>query len=122
MNNKLMIIAVLVLVGVALAQSGAQQTMPAPQASGNVATVDTNSPAYRNGYEEGYRQGANDSAANANYGDTSSPAYNLGTAGYQPQYGDMENYQKLFRRGYIEGYKAGWHFNAGVYCPNCSAS
>ncbi len=80
--------------------------------------VDRHDPAFRAGYDDGYRQGANDSEALSNsYRDESGPVYDEATHGYTPQYGDQATYQKLFRQGYIEGYKAGWDFNAGQYNP-----
>lgn len=80
-------------------------------------------PAYRAGYDDGYRQGSNDSAALSNaYQDEMGPLYDQATDGYTPQYGDRETYQKLFRLGYVAGYKAGWDFNAGQYCSlGCGA-
>jgi len=75
-------------------------------------------PAFRTGYMDGYRQGSNDSAALSNsYRDESGPLYDEALDGYTPQYGDQATYQKLFRQGYIEGYKAGWDFNSGQYQP-----
>jgi len=75
-------------------------------------------PAFRAGYMDGYRQGSNDSEALSNgYRDESGPLYEQATDGYTPQYGDQATYQKLFRQGYVEGYKAGWDFNSGQYNP-----
>jgi len=79
--------------------------------------VSRKDPAFVAGYDEGYRQGGNDSQALANYSDESGPAYVQATDGYTAQYGDREAYQQRFRLGYIEGYKAGWDFNAGRYNP-----
>jgi hypothetical protein len=77
-------------------------------------------PAFRAGYNDGYRQGAGDSMANSNsYSDESGSEYQQATDGYNAQYGDIEKYRELFRRGYIAGYKAGWDFNAGRYCGTC---
>jgi len=75
-------------------------------------------PAFAAGYDDGYRQGANDSHALADaYNDEGTPAYQEATDGYSPQYGDRIAYQQRFRAGYIDGYKAGWDFNAGAYSP-----
>ncbi len=75
-------------------------------------------PAYLTGYMDGYRQGANDSEALSNaYRDESGPLYDQALDGYTPKYGDEAAYQKLYRQGYIEGYKAGWDFNSGQYNP-----
>ena len=74
-------------------------------------------PAFRAGFDDGYRQGANDSAALSNaYQDEAGRLYDQATDGYTLQYGDQEAYQKVFRLGYVAGYKAGWDFNAGQYC------
>jgi len=78
--------------------------------------VNRHDPAFRAGYMDGYRQGANQSEAIAlAYNDQSGPTYEQAIDGYTPQYGDRTTYQTLFRLGYIEGYKAGWDFNAGQY-------
>ncbi len=58
--------------------------------------------------------------ANSNtYNDESSSTYQLASNGYSAQYGDLQRYKELFRLGYIDGYKAGWDFNAGQYCGTC---
>jgi len=78
--------------------------------------VNRHDPAFRVGYMDGYRQGANSSEAlSLGYDDQSGPAYEQAIDGYTPQYGDRTTYQTLFRLGYIEGYKAGWDFNSGQY-------
>lgn len=82
------------------------------------AKVNRHDPAFRTGYMDGYRQGSNDSAALSNsYRDETGPLYEQALDGYTPVYGDQARYQTLFRRGYIEGYKAGWDFNSGQYNP-----
>jgi hypothetical protein len=80
--------------------------------------VNRHDPAFRAGYMDGYRQGSNDSEGlSPGYNDQSGPAYEEAVDGYTPQYGDQATYQKLFRQGYIGGYKAGWDFNSGQYNP-----
>ncbi len=75
-------------------------------------------PAFRVGYDDGYRAGANDSRYNSNsYNDEAGPVYDQATEGYSSQYGDKAKYQKLFRLGYVAGYKDGWDFNVGRYPP-----
>ena len=70
--------------------------------------------AFRTGCMNGYRQGTNDSAALSNsYKDDSGAVYSEALDGYSLQYGNQEQYKMLFRRGYIEGYKAGWDFDSG---------
>ena len=80
--------------------------------------VNRHDAAFRVGYMDGYHQGSNDAEALANgYKDESGPVYDEALDGYTPQYGDQATYQKLFRQGFIEGYKAGWDFNSGQYNP-----
>lgn len=87
-------------------------------ASAAKSKVNRHDPAFRAGYMDGYRQGSNDSEALSNsYKDESGPLYAEALDGYSPQYGDQATYQELFRKGYIEGYKAGWDFNSGQYNP-----
>jgi len=75
-------------------------------------------PAFRAGFTDGYHQGSNDCEALSNsYNDEAGPMYQQASDGYTPQYGDLTTYQKLFRLGYIAGYKDGWDFNAGQYPP-----
>ena len=82
------------------------------------AKIDRHDPAFRTGYLDGWREGAKDSAALSNsYNDQSSQTYADANDGYTHQYGDFKNYQKLFRNGYVDGYRDGWNYNAGYYCP-----
>jgi len=75
-------------------------------------------PAFRSGYDDGYRQGANDAESVAlAYTDESGQAYDQALDGYTSGYGDQVTYQRRFRRGYIAGYKAGWDFFSGQYTP-----
>ncbi len=79
--------------------------------------------AFVHGYDDGYRQGAKDAHALSNaYRDESDPIYEQASDGYTSQYGDEEAYKRRFRRGFVEGYKAGWDFEAGAYGGGrCSA-
>ena len=80
--------------------------------------VNRHDPAFRAGYMDGYRQGSNASEAlAAGYNDQGGPLYSEALDGYTPRYGDQAAYQKLFREGYIRGYKDGWDFNSGQYNP-----
>jgi hypothetical protein len=127
MNYKALVVLPLLILEAALTQSGqvSAAQSPSPPAPAMKSPIvppkpNANDPAYRAGYDNGYRLGANDSEANSNtYNDESGPIYALATKGYSPQYGDTEKYQELFRLGYIAGYKAGWDFNAGEYCGTC---
>jgi len=73
--------------------------------------VNRHDPAFRAGYMDGYHQGFNDAAAfSTSYKDESGVLYDQALDGYTQQYGDQATYQKLFRLGYIAGYKDGWDF------------
>ena len=86
-----------------------------PDKGSSHAKANRKDPAFVSGYNEGYRQGGNDSEALANYNDQGGPAYQQAIDGYTAQYGDKEVYQQRFRLGYTAGYKAGWDFNSGLY-------
>jgi len=86
-----------------------------PDKRSSHAKVNRKDPAFVSGYDEGYRQGGNDSEALANYNDQGGAVYAQATYGYTAQYGDKEIYQQRFRLGYVAGYKAGWDFNSGLY-------
>lgn len=115
MNSRL-ISALLLNMLMAVAASGAAAKHHDPGSA--KTTINRHDPAFRIGYLDGYRQGSNDSEALSNsYRDESGPVYAQAEDGYSPQYGDLSHYQQVFRRGYIEGYKAGWDFNSGQYTP-----
>ncbi len=106
------------LVAVALAQGAFGSRNRAHDNASKVRLkVNRKDPAFVAGYDEGYRRGSNDSHAFANYNDQGSAFYEQATEGYTAQYGDKATYQERFRLGYVEGYKAGWDFNAGMYSP-----
>ena len=75
-------------------------------------------PAYRKGYDDGYRMGNNAAQANSSaYNDEDGPLFDQADDGYTAEYGDRAKYQKVFRLGYVAGYKAGWDSSAGRYAP-----
>ncbi|HYB76812.1 MAG TPA: hypothetical protein VEE85_01305 [Candidatus Bathyarchaeia archaeon] len=107
----------LAAVAFALQAFGAPDQAPIAAAQ-VVRKINRKDSAFATGYKYGYRQGARSSAAlSSSYNDQSGPVYEEAIAGYTPQYGDRALYQKLFRCGYIAGYKAGWDFNSGLYNP-----
>jgi len=79
--------------------------------------VNRKDPAFVAGFDDGYRRGANDSQALANYNDQGAASYQDATDGYSAQYGEKAVYQQRYRLGYIAGYKSGWDYNAGMYNP-----
>ena len=116
MNSRI-IVALLLGILFAVAAFGSPAKHPKSPSSAK-PKVNRHDPAFRTGYMDGYRRGANDSEALSNsYKDESGPAYDQADDGYSPQYGVLAGYQIMFRLGYIEGYKAGWDFNSGQYNP-----
>lgn len=80
--------------------------------------INRHDPAFRNGYKDGWREGARDAAAlSSTYNDHSDALYADANDGYTHQYGDYEAYRRLFRHGFEDGYRDGWNYNAGYYCP-----
>lgn len=114
MSGRSLIFALLL----AAFSAGAYAQPKPPKDQVKVTKADRKDPAFRHGYDDGYRVGANDSRYNSNsYNDQNSSVYDDAIDGYYPKYGDVAQYQRLFRLGYIAGYKAGWDFNAGRYPP-----
>lgn len=107
------------LVAVAFASRASGSRNQAQSAASRAGSkINRKDPAFAAGYKHGYRQGATSSEAlSSSYNDQSGPVYEEAIAGYTPQYGDRAAYQRLFRYGYIAGYKAGWDFNSGQYNP-----
>ncbi len=101
----------------AMAFAAGTHALPRPdEAAKQAAKAMRKDPAFRAGYDDGYRRGANDSQYNSNsYNDEQGPVYDQAVDGYTPRYGDKAKYQRLFRLGYAAGYKDGWDFNAGRY-------
>jgi hypothetical protein len=56
-------------------------------------------------------------ALSNSYKDESGAVYSGALDGYTLRYGNQEQWKMTFRRGYVEGYKAGWDFNSGQYNP-----
>jgi len=108
--------ALIALIASALALSA--YASPSKHPHQRITKETRHDPAFRAGFNDGYRQGANDCEALSNsYKDEMGPIYERAADGYTPQYGDLASYQELFRLGYVDGYKDGWDFNAGQYTP-----
>ena len=116
-------IAIIVLLASLFALVASASTGKHPADSKAKAKAGRQDPAFRAGYDDGYREGYRDAAALSNaYKDEVGALYEQASDGYTPQYGDREAYVRRFRRGYVAGYKSGWDFNSGQYCPTgCGA-
>ena len=115
--SRRIICALLLGLSFTVGSLGALPNLPRGSGAANSKVI-RHDPAFRVGYMDGYRQGSNDSGSLSNsYKDESGPLYDQALDGYTQQYGDQATYRKLFRQGYIEGYKAGWDFNSGQYNP-----
>ena len=111
-------IAIIVLLASLFVLVASASTSKHPTDSKAKLKASRHDPAFRAGYDDGYREGYKDAAALSNaYKDEVGPLYEQASDGYTPQYGEHEAYQRRFRSGYVAGYKSGWDFNAGQYCP-----
>lgn len=116
MAGRILCVLLLILAFAPGAPALPKQDKAAKRAAKQAERAMRKDPAFRAGYDDGYRKGANDSQYNSSsYNDEGGPVYDQAVDGYTPQYGDKTKYQKLFRLGYIAGYKDGWDFNAGRY-------
>jgi len=110
--------SVVLLVAVSFAAGAfASRNHGQKNASSTQLKVNRKDSAFVAGFDDGYRRGANDSQALANYNDQGTASYQDATDGYTAQYGEKALYQQRYRLGYIAGYKSGWDYNAGMYNP-----
>jgi hypothetical protein len=65
-------------------------------------------PAYNEGYERGYRAGADDLRRRDRYDFTDEGDYRNGERGYRSQYGSRDRYRSAFRQAFQDGYRAGY--------------
>ncbi|MBL8148915.1 MAG: hypothetical protein JNN15_03185 [Blastocatellia bacterium] len=64
--------------------------------------------AFNNGYQIGYGQGANDRSYGNRYDVSRNKAYRDGDSGYRDSFGDKDDYKRIFRSGYEQGYRDGY--------------
>jgi len=68
-------------------------------------------PAYNEGYTRGVRAGDEDSRRRESFNFTDESDYRRGDAGYRREYGSVDRYRDDFRRGFADGYRAGYGRN-----------
>ena len=69
---------------------------------------DTQSVAYRNGYQDGWIAGEEAWANSGAFRLKSNDQYSKGTHGYDESLGDKSEYKRLYKKGFEEGYSVGY--------------
>ena len=99
MNTRTL--ALVSAMAVALPMTAAAQSR-LPQAG---PRIQTQSPAFRTGFDRGLRVGEEDGRRNSRFDYASKSEYRNGDAGYNRNYGDRERYRSEFRVGFEDGYR-----------------
>lgn len=64
--------------------------------------------AFNNGYQLGYGHGANDRYYGRSYDVDRHKAYRDGDSGFRREFGDKDDYKRVFRNGFERGYRDGY--------------
>lgn len=94
-------LALVSAIAVALPMTAAAQSR-LPQAG---PRIQTQSPAFRTGFDRGLRAGEEDGRRNSRFDYASKSDYRNADAGYNRNYGDRERYRSEFRVGFEDGYR-----------------
>jgi hypothetical protein len=70
--------------------------------------IQTQSPAFRTGFDRGVRVGQEDGRRNDRFDYASESEYRNADTGYNRSYGDRERYRTEFRQGFETGYREGY--------------
>ena len=79
-----------------------------PDVKTQTAQIDTQSVAYRNGYQDGWIAGEEAWANSGPFRMNSNDQYNKATHGYNESLGDKNEYKRLYKNGFQEGYSVGY--------------
>lgn len=71
-----------------------------PSGFGTIAEI-----ARLNGYQDGLREGADDARDGDRYDPFSEGAYKEGDGGYKSSYRDKRSYERIYRQGFLRGYR-----------------
>lgn len=79
--------------------------------------------AFNNGYQLGYGQGSNDRFYGRGYDVDRHKAYRDGDSGFRREFGDKDDYRRVFRSGFERGYRDGYdgyrrRVGSGDYCDS----
>src|SRR6185312_1517662 len=92
---------------VAGAQS-ADYSRPNPQAKVDGQELEKRSAAYRNGYRDGWIEGESAWAQSSSFNLHRSGNYGKGDRGYSEDLGTKNDYKRLYRKGFEDGYSVGY--------------
>ena len=79
-----------------------------PDVKTQTTVPDTQSIAYRNGYQDGWIAGEEAWANSGAFRMNSNDQYNRATHGYNESLGDKNEYKRLYKKGFEEGYSVGY--------------
>jgi hypothetical protein len=103
MNTRILAVAAALAVAMPVVASAQRGGWTAP---GSNRSID--SPAYREGYQRGIRDGEDDSRHNRRYDYAARSDYRSGDPGYRRDFGDRNRYRVEFRFGFEIGYRDGF--------------
>jgi hypothetical protein len=69
---------------------------------------------YQNGFQDGMRDGANDLQSGHSFRAMDTDRYKHADAGYNPSFGEKEQYKQAYRQGYAAGYQQGFKGSAAA--------
>ena len=79
-----------------------------PEVKTQAPVSETQNIAYRNGYQDGWIAGEESWAHSGPFRLNSNDQYNKATHGYAEALGDKNDYKRLYRKGFEEGYSVGY--------------
>jgi len=79
-----------------------------PEVKTEKTASDTQSVAYRNGYQDGWIAGEEAWANSGAFRLKSNDQYGKATHGYDESLGDKSEYKRLYKKGFEEGYSVGY--------------
>jgi hypothetical protein len=83
-----------------------------PEATAQKPDSDTQSVAYRTGYQDGWIAGEESWAHSGAFRLNSNEQYSRATHGYTENLGEKSEYKRLYRKGFEEGYSVGYGTSA----------
>jgi len=94
----------------AFVQLGGEEpsTNSAHYSQNQTSEAERQTPAYQNGYQDGWNEGEADWARSASFHVNRSQAYHDADRGYDLSLGKKDEYRRIYRRGFEEGYRTGY--------------
>lgn len=109
-NCSLVLAALAIAIGVPLAAQATQSRRSDTKTQ--TPESETQSVAYRTGYQDGWIAGEESWAHSGAFRLNSNEQYAKATHGYTENLGDKNDYKRLYRKGFEEGYSVGYGMSA----------